>query len=216
MMTPHDLSTIGAGFAHEAFGSQATFRAALRALSYPGRLVELAPDADIPHALHPTSSALLLALLDQDCRLWLSPKLVNSQAATWLMFHTGCALTQDPKQAQFAWVSDMADLPSLASFATGSDDYPDQSTTVLIDVPELDNPAVGHVAPGCLTLRGPGILGTSTLNFPGLHLEVLECFASMWADNQVSFPRGVDVLFTAPTMIAGLPRSTHIHFSQER
>ncbi len=216
MTNNNDLSTVGAGFAHEAFGSQSTFKAALVALSYPGRPVALAPDAEIPQTLYPTSSSLLLALLDQDCKLWLSPKLVNSPAATWLTFHTGCALTQDPAQAQFAWVNDMADLPPLAAFANGSDEDPEQSTTVLVDVPELRTPTALDSACAFLTLKGPGIPGTRTLGFPGLPLELLGRFASMWADNHESFPRGTDVIFTAPTLIAGLPRSTHIYLSQER
>ena len=45
-MTPQDLSTIGAGFTDLARGSQAVFRAALEALSHPGRPVDVPHDAE--------------------------------------------------------------------------------------------------------------------------------------------------------------------------
>jgi len=64
-----DLSSLGAGFAQEASGSQAVFRCALTALSHPGRLVHVPPDAQFPAAGHPASAALLLAMLDSDCTL---------------------------------------------------------------------------------------------------------------------------------------------------
>eukprot|EP01035_Chromulina_nebulosa_P040011 gene40011-54094_t len=75
-----------------ALGSQSVFRAALHALSHPGRVVELPHDAQTPSRGHAASAALLLALLDPDCTLWLSPSLAGSDAAAWLRFHRGCVL----------------------------------------------------------------------------------------------------------------------------
>ena len=43
-MKAQDLQHIAAGFTHEAFGSQAVFRAALDALSHPGRLILMPTD----------------------------------------------------------------------------------------------------------------------------------------------------------------------------
>ncbi|MFN9727308.1 phosphonate C-P lyase system protein PhnH, partial [Acidovorax sp.] len=114
------LASLGPGFSNEAFGSQAVFRAVLQALSHPGRPVAVSHDADTPAAGHAASAAVLLALLDSDCTLWLSPRLAASDAAAWLRFHTGCTLVADPGDARFVWVGDGDALPQLSSLAQGT------------------------------------------------------------------------------------------------
>ena len=91
-MSTTPLASLGAGFSNEAFGSQAVFRAVLQALSHPGRTVAVEHDAQAPAVGHSASAAVLLALLDSDCTLWLSPKLAASDAGAWLRFHTGCTV----------------------------------------------------------------------------------------------------------------------------
>lgn len=205
-MNPQDLSTLGAGFSHEAFGSQQVFRAALQALSHPGRLVDVVHDAEVPRVGHAASAVLLLALLDADCSLWLSPALRDSDAAAWLRFHTGCQLAATPARAQFAWVAAGDDLPALEAFAGGSENYPDQSTTCVIDVASL---AAG--AADDWRLSGPGIQGESTLQALGLPRD----FVAQWAANHAAFPRGVDLFLATPQQIVGLPRSTRIEHTVE-
>ena len=51
-MNPQELQQIRAGFHHEAFGSQAVFRAALQALSHPGRPVEMPQVSQFPRTGH--------------------------------------------------------------------------------------------------------------------------------------------------------------------
>ena len=77
-MTPQELASIGAGFSDEALGSQAVFRAVLQAQSHPGRLIPVIHDAATPQSGHAASAAVLLALLDAECTLWLSPTLACS------------------------------------------------------------------------------------------------------------------------------------------
>lgn len=207
-MKPNDLSALSAGFSHEAYGSQQVFRAALQALSHPGRLVDVVHDAEVPRAGHAASAALLLALLDADCSLWLSPSLRDSDAAAWLRFHTGCRLVASPGQAQFAWVAAGDALPPLAHFSSGSENYPDQSTTCVIDVAGL-----GHAADEGQDwrLHGPGIQGGACLRVTGLAPD----FVTQWADNHAAFPRGVDLFLATPGQIVGLPRSTRIEHTVE-
>lgn len=200
-MTPQDLSALGAGFTQEAYGSQQVFRAALQALSHPGRLVDVAHDAQVPQVGHAASAALLLALLDADCCLWLSPALRDSDAAAWLRFHTGCQLATTPDQAQFAWVAAGDALPALEAFAGGSENYPDQSTTCVIDVLSL---AADGADPW--RLSGPGIQGGAGLRVTGLPPD----FVAQWAANHAAFPRGVDLFLATQQQIVGLPRSTRI------
>lgn len=203
-MNANMLSTLGAVFTDAALGSQAVFRSALQALAHPGRIVELSHDAQVPSQGHCASAALLLALLDPDCRLWLSPSLAGSDAPAWLRFHTGCVLVYEPAQAQFAWIGEGDACPPLDAFAQGSDAYPDQSATCVIDVTGVSAPAEGN-APRW-TLRGPGIQDRSAIAVEGL----AQAFTTQWSANHALFPRGVDVFLAAPRRVVGLPRTTRI------
>jgi alpha-D-ribose 1-methylphosphonate 5-triphosphate synthase subunit PhnH len=206
-MNPQDLSTIGAGFTDLARGSQAVFRAALEALSHPGRPVDVPHDAEVPSRGNPASAALLLALLDPDCKLWLSPSLAGSDAAAWLRFHSGCVLVDEPAQAQFAWVASGDEPPTLGSFEQGSDAYPDQSATCVLDVPAF---AEGDDA-GCWTLSGPGIREEARLEVYGLPHELARRLVAERTASQAAFPRGVDLFLATPRQIVGLPRTTRIN-----
>lgn len=204
-MSTHDLSALGAGFSEGALGSQSVFRAALQALSHPGRVTALAHDAQTPSRGHAASAALLLALLDPDCTLWLSPSLAGSDATAWLRFHTGCVLVDVPENAQFAWVAHGDECPALDRFAKGSDAYPDQSATCVVDVEAFEE----GTSRGW-TLRGPGIAHSTSIAVHGLPGTDPALFAAQWSANNAVFPRGIDLFLAAPTQIVGLPRTTRI------
>jgi alpha-D-ribose 1-methylphosphonate 5-triphosphate synthase subunit PhnH len=199
-MNAPDLQNIVAGFNHEAFGSQAVFRVALDALSHPGRVFDMPLETALPRQGHGAAAALLLGLLDADTTLWLSPILASSDAPAWLRFHTGCQIVADATAAQFVWVAQGDDMPQLTRLSAGSDDYPDQSATCVLEVDSLHNDA------GAWRLQGPGIPSERHLCAQGLSSD----FAAQWADNHASFPRGVDVFLSTATCIAGLPRTTRI------
>lgn len=201
-MSAPTLASLGAGFSNEAFGSQTVFRAVLQALSHPGRCIALEHDAQTPAVGHAASAAVLLALLDSDCTLWLSPRLAASDAGVWLRFHTGCTLVNDPAHARFVWVAQGDALPALQTLAQGSDTYPDQSATCVVDVAQATVTPVG--AAGAWRLTGPGIQGVTALAVEGLP----EDFAAQWVANHAAFPRGVDVLLGTAEHIVGLPRTT--------
>jgi len=92
------------------------------------------------------------------------------------------------------------DMPQLSSLQLGSDAYPDQSATCVLEVDSLHSDAGGW------RLQGPGIPTVRHLHARGLAGD----FAAQWADNHASFPRGVDVFLSTATHIAGLPRTTRI------
>ena len=203
-----DLSTLGAGFADLARGSQAVFRTALEALSHPGRPCPMHADVDAPARGNPAAAVLLLALLDADSSLWLSPSLAAGDAGSWLRFHTGCALVADAAQAQFVWTT-VDELPALNTLAQGSDAYPDQSATCIVDV--ADVLAVGEgVELGAWVLRGPGIDGETRLHVGGLAPEAATDFVAQRAANHAGFPRGVDMFLASRDRIVGLPRTTQL------
>jgi len=110
-----------------------------------------------PQNAHPAAAALLLALLDQDCKLWLSSGFDATDAATWLRFHTGCTLVADSKEADFVWVASPLEMPAFEQLAQGTAEYPEQSATCVVQVMGL---ATSDQA-GAWSISGPGINGTS-------------------------------------------------------
>jgi alpha-D-ribose 1-methylphosphonate 5-triphosphate synthase subunit PhnH len=201
-MNTEDLTTLGAGFSSASFGSQAVFRTMLHALAHPGEIVHLKHDAEPPPHTNAASAVLLLAVLDPDCTLWLSPSLAQSAAAGWLRFHTGCTFVTEPDAAQFAWIASGDALPPFDAFAQGSDTYPDQSATCVVDAASFacEESESGFV------LTGPGIETRRMLAVNGLS----DTFADEWRRNHDRFPRGVDLFLCAVETIVGLPRTTRV------
>ncbi len=195
-----DAAALDGGFADPVQQSQSSFRAVMEALANPGVTQPLAFDLMPPAPLTMELAAIALTLCDHDTPLWLDGALAAAEAvSTWLRFHTGAPLTGDPAEAQFALVTRATSLPALASFALGTDQYPDRSTTVALAVEALD-------AGPPLVLRGPGIDGTRAVAPRGLPDD----FLSQWGANRDLFPRGVDLLLVSGGSVIGLPRSTRI------
>jgi alpha-D-ribose 1-methylphosphonate 5-triphosphate synthase subunit PhnH len=190
--------TLKAGFDDSVHDSQRVFRALLDAMARPGRIVMPPAPPEIPAALHPATAAVCLALLDFETPLWLAgPDIAETRA--WLAFHAGCPFAATPEQAAFALVTDVGALPALSEFALGSDEMPERSTTLLLQVG-------GLVAGQGQRLSGPGIDGSVRLAVDG----VTEGF---WSDRAAAcalFPRGLDIMFTAGTALAALPRTTQV------
>ena len=199
-MKADDLQKMQPGFNDPVLDSQLVFRRALQAMSMPGRVVDLPNLAALPRQGHSASALLLLALVDSDCPLWLSPGLAGTDAQRWLRFHTGCRFVQDPAQANFLWLCAQDRWPLMSEMRAGTDEYPDHSATCIMETSSIQTGA------GSLgwSLSGPGIPAPVGLTAKGLPAD----FAAQWAGNHAAFPRGVDVLLTTATQVLGLPRST--------
>lgn len=194
-----DLSAIGRGFDNLALDSQAVFRLALSAMARPGDLQEITTCIESPAGLHPAAGAVLLALLDQDTRLWLSPAFAGSPVATYLRFHTGCVPVAGAAEADFVLVANVSELPALDTLGRGSEEYPERSATVVLQVAGLANDAGWR-------LSGPGIEGTKRLHAAGLG----DGFLKNWRENRNVFPRGIDLFVTSGNRLAALPRTTRL------
>ena len=191
---------ITGGFSNPVFDAQAIFRAVMDAMARPGTIQPAKALAQPPQPLSPTAAAVALALCDHDTPLWLDPALKQAAAvANWLGFHTGAPLANTPADAHFALVADPAALIALENFAQGTQEYPDRSTTLILQVASL---STGEK----LRLEGPGIDGSATIAPAPLPRH----FVEQWKQNRARFPRGVDLVLAAPEGIACLPRTTRI------
>lgn len=184
------------GFADPVHDSQQTFRALLDALAQPGlcqTTVAVAP----PAGLTPSCAAAALTLLDLETTVWLQPGLPQA-VSDWLLFHTGCHFTEAPQAADFALIGQMATAPPLTAFGWGSPEYPEASTSLLVQLPTLQG---GRPA----TLQGPGILAERAIALP-----VPDDFWAQWQAMTSRYPLGVDSWWLSGDQVLGLPRTARL------
>jgi len=90
-------------------------------------------------------------------------------------------------------------MPPLSAFQAGSDEYPDRSTSLILQLPALRDGEVW-------SLKGPGIRESRSFAPAGLPAP----FRGWLEENHRLFPRGVDVIFTSGSSLAALPRSSRL------
>ncbi|MBE9049753.1 phosphonate C-P lyase system protein PhnH [Nostocales cyanobacterium LEGE 11386] len=182
------------GFEDPIHDAQRTFRALLDANARPGSPYLITAKMTVPSGLTPACAAACLTLLDLDVQVWLQPSFAPPVKA-WLLFHTGCKFTQQPQEADFAIIQDVAALPELSSFSWGTAEQPEASTTLLIQVESWEGgqPVI---------LTGPGILDKQTIT-PKLSYQ----FWDFWTKNNQVYPLGIDVFLLTTNAVMGLPRT---------
>ena len=200
MMPDHPvLSALRPGFADPVFESQAISRAVMQAMARPGLPVRIASDLRPPAPLTVPSTAIVLTLCDFETPLWLDSRPFSTEARRYLRFHCGCPLATSPEDAVFALIADPRHMPSLAEFGQGTDEYPDRSATLILQVQSLSQGST-------FRLSGPGIKGATELSVLGLPAW----FPAAWKLNHAQYPVGIDVILADSDRIAGLPRSTRL------
>jgi alpha-D-ribose 1-methylphosphonate 5-triphosphate synthase subunit PhnH len=193
------MNAITAGFDTPVLSAQKTFRAVLNALARPGSIHPLA-EVSAPVPLSPAAAAVALTLCDQDTPLWLDAGLRSANTvADWLRFHCASPIVEDPGAASFAIVSKPFELVPLDHFNPGLPDYPDRSTTLVLQVESLRSGTE-------LVLEGPGIHGRRSLRASPWPRTI----GAQLAANRALFPRGVDLVLLAGCEVAALPRSVRV------
>ncbi|WP_457301013.1 phosphonate C-P lyase system protein PhnH [Phyllobacterium sp. P5_D12] len=188
------------GFSDAVFNSQVVFRALMDAMASPGRVIEIGNLAAAPSPISSVAASVAATLFDHDATVWCDKSITSSVTAIgWLKFHTGLELTSNPSDAQFALIGDLETMPSLESFAKGTSEYPDRSTTIILQINGFNGPEE-------LTLSGPGIKDTQ--GFAPSQLPKM--FVDQWTANRGAFPRGIDLVFAGKGALAALPRTTCI------
>lgn len=194
------VAELPAGFADKVLSAQSTFRSVMDAMARPGSVQRIAGVAGAPAAMMRGTAAIALTLFDHDTPIWLDPKMSETpDVGRWLRFHTGAPVVTDSAFCSFALIGDVQALPALDRFAFGSNEYPDRSTTLILQVESLtQGPA--------FELRGPGIDGSAVLRAT---LQPGDLFQRL-AINVALFPRGIDVLLVADDAVVAIPRTTRL------
>jgi alpha-D-ribose 1-methylphosphonate 5-triphosphate synthase subunit PhnH len=194
------IAELPPGFADKVLSAQSSFRAVMDAMARPGQLLRIAAATEGPAPLMPATAGIALTLFDHDTPIWLDPLMASSNTvARWIRFHTSAPIVQDPAICSFALIADAAALPAFDRFAFGSDEYPDRSTTLIVQVESLADGAA-------LELRGPGIDGVATLRAAIDAADLIDRLSI----NATLFPRGIDLILVAGDTIAAIPRTTRL------
>ena len=194
------VAELPAGFADKVLSAQSTFRSVMDAMARPGSVQRIVAAAGAPAAMMSGTAAIALTLFDHDTPVWLDPLMSETSDVTkWLKFHTGAPVVLDSSICGFALIGDASALPALDRFSLGSNEYPDRSSTLILQVESLTQ---GE----SLELRGPGIDGTAVLRAA---IEPADLFERL-AVNAALFPRGIDVVLVHGDSIVAIPRTTRL------
>jgi alpha-D-ribose 1-methylphosphonate 5-triphosphate synthase subunit PhnH len=192
------VAELPAGFADKVLSAQSTFRSVMDAMARPGSVQRIVSSAGTSAGLMRGTAAIALTLLDHNTPVWLDPLLTaTSDVTKWLKFHTGAPVIADSSICSFALVGDAKTLPALDRFSFGTNEYPDRSTTLILQVDSLTHgPSI--------ELRGPGIDGKAVLQAAIQPLDLFERLAI----NAALFPRGIDIVLVHDDSIVAIPRTT--------
>jgi alpha-D-ribose 1-methylphosphonate 5-triphosphate synthase subunit PhnH len=194
------VAELPAGFADKVLSAQTTFRSVMDAMARPGSVRQLMAGSGAPAPMMRGTAAIALTLFDHDTPLWLDPRMSGtSDVGKWLKFHTSAPIVADSAICSFALVGDARALPALDRFAFGIDEYPDRSTTLILQVESLSRGPVYE-------LRGPGIDGTAVLRAAIQPADLFERLAV----NATLFPRGIDVVLVADDTVVAIPRTARL------
>ncbi|MEO0944856.1 MAG: phosphonate C-P lyase system protein PhnH [Pseudomonadota bacterium] len=185
-----EAKALEGGFGDAPREASFAFRALMTAMARPGKIERLS-GAVPPSPLSVAAGTLLLTLADGDTPLYLAGAADTPVVRQWIAFHTGAPLV-GPSHAAFA-VGTWQSLQPLEAYPKGTPEYPDRSTTLIIECDDL-------AAQGA-QLTGPGIKDTAALSLPDV---------GAFQRNNAWFPLGLDFYFTCGDRVAALPRSTRI------
>ena len=198
MMTT--IAELPAGFADKVLSAQSTFRSVMDAMARPGTVQQVIASVGTPGPMMRGTAAIALTLFDHDTPIWLDARMSeSSEVAKWLKFHSGAPVLDDPSVCHFALIGNGGALPELSRFSFGTNEYPDRSTTLILQVDSLKHGSA-------FELSGPGIDGTALLR---AMIEPVDLFERL-AVNETLFPRGIDVVLVSGEAIVAIPRTTRL------
>lgn len=147
-----------------------------------------------PAPLNAASTAVVLTLLDESTTVWLDAAANTAPVRELLAFHCGCPIVASSNEAAFALVA--GPMPSLDRFDHGSDEFPENSATVIVQVAAL-------ASGSDVCFAGPGIQNFAFIGDPGM----TDGFWREWSAMGALYPRGIDLILTARSRLACMPRT---------
>ncbi len=190
-----DTGVLLPAFQDPVHDAQQTFRLLMDVFAAPATIRNFSPAVMGPSGLLPVTTAILLALADADAPVWIDSGRENYRGiADYLRFHTGARIVSDPAEASFAVVDGNDDIDCFR-FNTGTPEYPDRSTTVVVQSEQLIASGLRYTGPG---LKQPVMFSARPL---------WHSFADDFAANGNLFPCGLDFIVVATGQLAAMPRS---------
>jgi len=194
------IAELPAGFADKVLSAQSTFRSVMDAMARPGTVQQVIASVGTPGPMMRGTAAIALTLFDHDTPVWLDTRMSeSSEVAKWLKFHSGAPVLDDASVCHFALIGNGSALPDLSRFSFGTNEYPDRSTTLILQVDSLKHGSA-------FELRGPGIDGSAILR---AMIEPVDLFKRLTV-NETLFPRGIDVVLVSADTIVAIPRTTRV------
>ena len=184
------------GFKNKTFESQEAFHLILQATANPGKKVKFMNHNYSQKDLHISSVNIIFTLLDLDTNVFIQSAQENI-ISNFIKLHTGSPITKNKIESDFAIITH-GDL-DFDSFNDGLDQYPDKSTTLIIQIQSMSE---GED----FVLSGPGIKISNQITLRGIPHNFKEKINS----NSSKFPRGVDIFLTCNDELISLPRTIKI------
>jgi alpha-D-ribose 1-methylphosphonate 5-triphosphate synthase subunit PhnH len=191
-------SIIYPGLENPVADAQTVFRKLLSGASEPGLIMSIDNPYEHPEPLSLATYAIALTLFDQSTHVHLSPSLVVKDVTNSLRFHAGVKLSHSIPQAHFV-ICNEDDRPDMRQLNQGSETYPDQSCTLIIQCKSF---STGD----CYQASGPGIENNRRIRCSGIDSALMQQRKHM----QAQFPRGIDIIMVCEQTFLYLPRTTQL------
>lgn len=192
----HQESMIYPGLEDSVPDAQTVFRQLLSGVSEPGLVMSIDAAREHPSELHLATYAIALTLFDQSTHLHLSPNLYVKDVINSLRFHAGVKLSHAIQQARFV-ICNEDDRPDMSELNPGSETYPDQSCTLIIQCQSLSTGPYYQAS-------GPGIEHMRRIRCSGIDSTLMQHRESL----QAQFPMGIDIIMVCNNEFIYLPRTT--------
>lgn len=164
-------------------------------MEHPGQLVTIHQNTHAPDIFNWASAATCLTLLDRETPVWIDIE-EQSSAVSWLQYCCKSSVVTEPCMANFAIVTKPVNMPDLEYFRIGTYDYPENATTILVQVEDI-LPNVEY------KIAGIGFGQRLHLELKGLSAH----FWHQWRHLSGRHPLGIDVFITCEDVLTALPKS---------
>lgn len=193
------------------FDAQKHYRALLQCTARPGTIGQF-DDAGLEVApqLNRASAFLAMTLLSADTTFYIAE---GQESAIEFLRRETLACPVAAEHADFLFLPNPARIQDVDRARTGTLTFPEQGSTIVVQVEALSPaPMPGAL---CLTLTGPGIETQAEVFVSGAAEALFETLKKRNAE----FPLGIDAYLTCDSLSAGpcvlaLPRTTRLTWSK--